>query len=296
MDLRKEYDAQRQRGAAAVRDARLGVALDSFEQAESLAQRLKDPVLIDRARCNRYAVAIELGQAEGAVPALAAILMRKKDGENSRLAAYHLARLYQARKEIPRALFYARQAEELARDSQRPEWIAMSHNQLGMLLVADSRFEPALERLETALAHAPGPSVQRGIILDNIGYCRLLLGRSREGFRALFASLRLLNRLGERFYEIGPRLSLCFGYLDLGRYHRAFRHGQVALRFAEQAEDPENLKASLFLLGEAAKLTGRDLVARRYFSRLQESFFPKDTYLTDLLMLIDARQMINLKA
>ena len=112
-------------------------------------------LLVDRARCNRFAVAIELGRAEGAVPALAAILMRKQDGENSRLAAYHLARLYQARKEIPRALFYARQAEELARDSQRPEWIAMSHNQLGMLLLADSRFEPALERLETALAHDP---------------------------------------------------------------------------------------------------------------------------------------------
>lgn len=292
-----EYEHLRCRGSEALRSGRLREALESFTAALSLAEQVGDPIVLDRARCNRFAVAIELGDTAEAVRVLAPILMRQADDENCRLAAYNLARVYQIRKDLKRAMFYARSAQKYALALGRQDRIATGHSQIGSILLAGSYFDQALAEFETALAKAPEEaSVERGIILDNLGYSLLLLGRPREGFRFLYQSLRMQRALGERLYQIGPRLSLCFGYLELGRYGRAQHHGRAALLLAEDAGEPEGLKAALFLLGESAKLNGLDLLARRYFSRLQESFFPKDTYLTDLLMVIDARQMINLKA
>jgi tetratricopeptide (TPR) repeat protein len=90
-------------------------------------------------------------------------------------------------------------------------------------------------------------------------------------------------------------LELCYGLLEVGRHRQACRHGERALVLAERLGDSFGIKNSLYLLGEAERLLGRDERARACFDRLQ-SLFPDTPFLTDMLMAVDLRQMINLRA
>jgi Tfp pilus assembly protein PilF len=268
-----------------------------IDQWLEIATASGDAVLIDRACCIRSAVQLERGSFEEAVATLGKILLRSAEPENRRLAAYTLARAYDRREEWNRALFYARLALESAQKLGRQEWIASSENQIGTLLLTSSYFEEAIASFERALRVLPQTaSIERSIIIDNLGYCYTIRGRFKEGFRALFESLRTLRCLGARRYEIEPRMSLSFAYLEIERPERSLRHGLAALAMAEEFGDQESIKTSLFLLGEAAKLLGNDFGAQRYFRRLQESYYPLETQLTDMLMVVDARSMVNLKA
>jgi tetratricopeptide (TPR) repeat protein len=296
MSHQQVLDSLRDRGLEALEAGRMDEALAVLHQAYDLARDVEDETRIDRAFCNLAAVEIELRRFSE-VQRLREILVKNGDAENCRLAAYNIARYYQFTKDYKKALFYARLALDRSRLLERNDWIASARNRIGNILLGESYFQEARAEYEQALSMMSSErSVARAAILDNLGYCRVIQGDFVAGFRDLITSLRTLRALGARGYERGPRLSLCFAFLEVGRYRNAAHHGVRALEIAESVGDEDTIKNALYLLGEAANLEGDSSAARDHFARLQERFYPSDRHLPDFLLAIDVRKLVNLKA
>ena len=92
------------------------------------------------------------------------------------------------------------------------------------------------------------------------------------------------------------RLDLAFALLETSHAGLAGRHAARALELAERPEDSSAKKNALYLLGAAAVASGDRLGARRHFERLQQGFYPEADYLPELLLQIDVRDLVNLKA
>lgn len=292
-----EFEELRHRGQLAVEAGRLEEAASLFDQALGRARELADQRLIDLGVCNRAAALIDLGRGADELPRLREILLRNAEPVACRIAAYNIARHYELTKNYKKALFYARIAHDRSVVLGRRDWIASSHNLIGNTLLAESFLAEACEQYEQALSLIPEePSAARARILDNLGYCRVLQGRHREGFPLLYESLSLLRRFQAERYEISTRLDLCFAHLETGRYRHAWRQGAAALALAERMDEPESVKNALYLLGEVANLQGDLPTARGYFTRLQQDFFPDAGYLPGFLLAVDVRKLINLHA
>lgn len=296
--MTESYELLRERGLESLNHGDMQLALALFEGALERARAAGDEMLVDRAFCNLAAIEIELGRiAEDKLTRLREILMRNTDMENCWLASYNLAHAHEIRKGLKKALFYARISLDRAVVMGRRDRIASSRNSLGNILIAESYFDQARVEYEQALDLMPSErSLKRALILDNLGYCRIVEGRFAEGFRQIYDSLRTLRALGARGFERYPRLDLCFAMLEVGRYRDAQRHGTFALNIAEAVGDQDVTKNALYLLGEAANLAGRTGAAREHFSSLQQKFFPQDRFLPDFLLAIDVRKMVNLRA
>lgn len=293
----ESYERLKGRALERLREGQLRDALEDFEGALELARLLDDADLVDRATCNRCRVAIELGSSRRELADLGKILLRNRDPEIRFLAAYNLTRAHLLRKDSEKALFYGGVARQEGARTGRASLVSAAHNGIGLALLSSSYFEEAEAAFAQALELLPDERRQRrGVILDNYGYCKIVRGEISDGFRALFESLRLLRRTGERWFEMITSVSLCFAYLEVDKFRAALRHGARALEMARRFGDRSSEKSALFLLGEAAKLAGDELGARRYFARLQEVYYPDAAYLPDMLMLVDARSMVNLKA
>jgi tetratricopeptide (TPR) repeat protein len=290
-------DDLKQHWHQAVEAGRLEEALEILDRAFAEAVPQGDARQIDLVICDRAAVAIELGRGSAEVPRLREILVRNGDTANCRVAAYNIARFHELNKDYKKALFYARIARDRSELLGRRDWLASSHNLIGNTLLAESFVDKAHEEYERALEFMPSePSPARARILDNLGYCRVLQGRFREGFSFLYQSLRILRRFRAERYQISIRLDLCFAHLETGRYRDAWRHGLAALELAERMDEPQSEKNALYLLGEVAHLSGDIQAARSYFARLQQTFFPEETYLPGFLLAVDVRKLVNLHA
>lgn len=284
---------------AAIQESRSGDfsrAIQDFDAAMTWAIERGQSDLWDRAFCGRCSITIETGDRDS-VSELRQIVLRSSSHENGFLASYNIARAYELDRDYERALFYARIAHDRCQKLQRRDWMAWSRNQTGNILLAESQFEEACSEYEQALQLMPhDTTVDRALLLDNLGYCRVVQGRSTEGFSLLFSSLRTLVRHGSERYQVGPRLSLCYAYLELGRLEPALRHGLRALEIATEAEDDNGIKYAHFLLGETYNQMGNTDLARGFFSRLQQRYFPGADHVPELLLAIDVRPLINLKA
>ncbi len=291
-----EFQAARARWVELFEAGEFERALALVEEALPWAAASGDAVLYDRARCNRAAIALELGRGGDFAPLLREVLMRNEDAENSFLAAYTLARHYELRKESKKGLFYAQLASDRAEalDAARR---ASSRNHIANLLVAESRFAEAAEIYRQALAMLPSRHELRGaVIAYNLGYCEVMVGRVREGLGELYASLRALLGLGAARHEMKARLDLAFALLEAGEAGHAERHAARAERLAERFADQEARKNALYLRGAAAQARGDRFAARRHFERLQAGFYPDAEYLPELLSQVDVRSLVNLKA
>lgn len=291
------FEELKSRGEKAVRAGQLEEARDLFDQALTWAREQGEQPQVDLGICNRAAVVIEMGRGDGEVPHLREILVRNVDPFICQLAAYNISRHYELTKNYKKSLFYARIALERAGVLGRRDWLASSHNLIGNTLLAESFIVEACREYEKALEYAPQePTAARGQILDNLGYCRVLQGRHREGYRLLYESLRILKRCGAQRYEISVRLDLCFAHLETSRLRLSHRHGTAALALAEAMEDQASLKNALYLLGEVAHLSDDVEAARGYFGRLHRDFFPDAAYLPEFLLAVDIRKLVNLHA
>lgn len=291
------FEELRSLGEESVQAGRLEEAEVFFEQALQCAQEHGDPALIDLGICNRAAMRIELGCGESELSRLREILLRNANPQNCRLAAYHVSRYYELTKNYKKSLFYARIALERAEALGRLDWMASSHNRIGNVMLAESFVDEACQRYETALSLMPeGHSVWRAGILDNLGYCRVLQRRYSEGYGLIYESLRILRRSGSERYLVPPLLDLGFAHIETGRYEKARRHVTAALEIAERIQQTDAIKNALYLLGEAANLSGDIDTAGEHFTRLQRDFFPDASYLPSFLMTVDIRKMINLHA
>jgi tetratricopeptide (TPR) repeat protein len=237
------------------------------------------------------------GEVDPHVPDLRAILMRHHDAMTSFMAAYNLGYAYELRKEHKKALFYGRIARDRAKASGNTAHLANSLNQIGNSLLAESYFADASQHYGQALALMGDEMSYLSVpALINEGYCRILRGRTREGFTLLFRCLRWLRPRQMRSHQTWTHLFLCAGYLEVGRVIRAWRHGRRALALAEQTGESDAIKASLFMMGEVERNGGDLEAAHDYFSQVQRRFFPEYSRIPELMSVVGMAEVVNLRA
>jgi tetratricopeptide (TPR) repeat protein len=296
-NLTVRFETLNQQGHAAAEAGLLDVALAHFDQLQEVATQMGEPRLVDLAFCNRAAISVVLGEGQPEISRLREILMHNVDPVNSRLAAYNLSRHFEVKKSFKKAMFYARIAQQRSCQQERHDWVASSHNLIGNLFLAESFVDEAVVEYEKSLAAMIDSSpVWHARVLANLGYCRVLQHRPAEGFTLLFKSLRILRAHGAERFQVTTHLDLSYAYLEAQRYSRARQHAEAALAIAERLEDSESMKNALYLLGEAANLSGYEVTARSYFSRLQNDFFPQADYLPSMLLAVNVRKLVNLHA
>lgn len=294
----RSFEDLRAKGKAALEAGELNASLSYLEEALAIARRLSDPVLIDRAFCNRCALANVLtGLAEEDFDELRDILMRSRCLETTFAAAYNLSHAHELRKAFKKALFYAQVARDRALSSFQTELIAKSHNQIGNCLLAESYFEQAIVEYECALTLLTGRmTLNRSAILLNIGYAKTILGDSRKGFELLYKCLRWYHQSGMRAYEAWAHIFLCHAHLEVDRVRYAAKHGARGLEVAEATGNQEAVKNVLFLLGEVEKASADFDAASAHFRRLQREFYPEAENLPAMMLLCDTKQLVNLRA
>ena len=296
---RRSYKQLRDEGRQAIEAGRLAESLELFEKALKRAREGEDQNLIDLAVCNRSTALIWLGRQQEVLSPLRQILVRNRDARTCALAAYCLSRAHEENKEHKKGLFYGRIARDRA---VAIDWLlAESLNQIGNCLMHDSRFKQAAEVYRQALdvlgeeTIALRPTALRPLVTVNLGYCLMMMGDIRAGMRLSFQSLRKFRSSGARLYEIWPHLDLCYGYLELGRFRRAREHGLRALDLAEENGEAGRIKTALFLLGETERSAGDLDAAWDHFSELQQGFYPDSPKVTELMLAVGMRKVVNLR-
>ena len=290
------FEEFRERWRRSVEAGHLEEAEEIIKRALAWAEERDDPRRIDGAVCALAAVTIQLGRGDSELPRLRDILLRNGNANNCWLAAYNIALHYEFAHNFKKSLFYAKIAYDRALQLGRADWIAYSRNQLGNALLGQSFIDEASLEYQAAVELIPGPGVWRAIVLDNLGYCRVLQKRFAEGYAFLYESLRQLRRFSAERYQVLPHLDLCFAHLETGHYVHARRHGVAAFELGEKFGNAETMKNALYLLGETANLSGDTEMASGYFNRLQRDYFPDSPYLTGFLLAVDVRKLVNLHA
>lgn len=301
-DLERRFDDLIEQGRSLVQADALDEALSAYREAERVAKASGDRRAMDLAFTNACAVQISKERTSGLAPEamsrLRKILMAGDDAVNCRLAAYNVARAYEFAKDYRKGLFYARVALDRSRHLGSSDWLASALNQIGNFLLAGSRFDEACARYEEALSELSEEtrSVRRAKIYDNLGYAYVIVGRIPEGLSLLYRSLRMLRHLGARREQIFPHLDLAYALLEAGRYDLASRHAERALVLSEDAGEEDSTRNALYLLGEATHQAGNAGAAAEHFERLCERFFPDSPHLPEVLLNVDVRSLVNLKA
>ena len=306
VEVTEDFETLRDRGRDLVGTGSYRKAAVVYGQAAQVAATSGEADLADEALCGWGAAETELGNGVDVMPELRRILLGSTVDHNCWLASYTLARAHELEGQIRKAIFYARLSHHHSAHVQRPGLIGVSHNLLGNLLVADGREADAAAEYRTALRQAEdAPSTWIAGAETNLGYCLLVgairskglrRGRMREGLRLIYRSIRTFRREGAVQYSMLPHLDLCFAHLELQRPAAAKRHGQRALVLAKQYDDSATIKNSLYLLGHVALLEGETETARRHFVELERRYYPDQSGLTDVLMSLDLRQVVNLRA
>lgn len=291
------FEQLRDRGREAMEAGRLEESLRLFERAEEVARHEGEQVLIDLAFCNRSAVLINLGRQDEVAAPLRDILMRNRDAGNCFIAAYNLSRAHSRDKAYKKALFYARIARDRALALDRSDWLCSSHNQIANGLMDESYFEEAAVEYRRALALEPDESsLRHASLVGNLGYCLMMTGDFDRGLRCTIRAKRRFRALGAELYLVYSHLDLCYAHLELERWRDARRHALTAHRLAEASGDPDRIKSALFLLGETERAVGDVESAHQHFTQLQRRFYPESPQIADLMVAVEMRQVVNLRA
>lgn len=284
--------------AVAARDAgRLDEAVEHLDSCMAIATRNGDEELEERVLCARASIAFLRGEGDEYIPRLCQIVLRNRSDVNGFLAANNVARACELRRDYRKGLFYGRIARERATALGRPQWVAAAINQIANLLLAESYFDQAAALYREALALVPAEDSSRQLTyMANLGYCDLVLGNSRDGLAVLYRCLRSARRHGWERLEMIARIDLCYAHLELGRLEAAERHGRRGLELGESIGETDWVKNALYLLGEVAVLSGSASRGYAWFHELQHRFYPEQPHLPELLLAVDVRKLINLRA
>jgi len=305
-DITGDFETLRARGRYLIARGWYREASTVYSQAARVAIASGEPDLTDEARCGWGAAETELGNGGEVMPELRRVLLSSAVDHNRYLAAYTLARAHELAGQVRKALFYGQLSLHHSSGLERPELAAGSHNVLGNLVAAEGREADAATEYRRALRLAEGaPSPWIAKIEGNLGYCLVAsAGRSRsrgraqlrEGLRLLYASLRTFRRANAVPDLALAHLDLCFAHLELKRPSSARRHGEEGLALAERLSHAGMAKKCLYLLGQTAVLEGDTDSATRYFAELEHRFYPDRAGLSDILLTLDLRQVLNLRA
>ena len=299
--MRERYDELLLLGEEAVAADELERAVVFFEEAETVARRLEETDLADRAFCNRCSVLVELDRGADQIPKLKEILLRSGDTRNRFLAAYCTGVAYFISEDLTRADSYARRATGLAQElgDRNLEWRSL--NLVGTLAARDSRFDEAEEAFVLCLeAHREGDGYQRIMaaqVEDNLGYVMMCTDRLEEGLDRCEAARTVLEELGVEHYLYEVLQDLCYGYVLTDDLERAFCCGTEALEIAIEHDDQQIAKNCLFLLSEIAVRRGDTFGARRYLHELT-AYYPEagiSEEIIDVFLATDLTTVVNLR-
>ena len=219
-------------------------------------------------------------------------------GPGGSAAAYHLASSLRKQSRFERSLSYARRAMERADSLGEPNLIAAVHNLLGNIQLSQSYPKQALEDYLKALEIRRGQSgdnrYSQAILLENIGYCLLLLGRVDQGLDTTLQGQKLAEEVGDRRCRTECLQDRCYGLLLAGRFEEAVILGEEALEEATSAGYLDLEENCHYLLGELGTRLGDSARRDRHLDRLQ-SMHPELPFLKDFLSAVDVMSFITLK-
>ena len=264
-----------------------------FAEAVDVARQLDDPELLDRAVCNRAALAIEIDGGSSELQALREVLLAQRSAAAAFLAAYNLAEAYQLSRQHRKAAFYAEIALDRAVRAERPEWVASSHNRLGNLHVALNQLALARQRYEAALTMVGPNDLRVPAITENLGYVDALEGDLSSALTRLYRALRMLRRRGTTTALI--HLDIAWTTLQAGRADLAWKHAALARERAEASHDHEQLKNALMLGIQAARALDDRLSAALLSEALADAY-PHQAGLAALFGAADWTCVLNLRA
>ncbi|MDA8020809.1 MAG: hypothetical protein MPN21_25515, partial [Thermoanaerobaculia bacterium] len=136
----------------------------------------------------------------------------------------------------------------------------------------------------------------RAPFLASLGLSLSCGGDMSKGIYALSHSIGIARGASAPFYELPSRLFLANAMLEMRRPRDAEFHLRIALRLhriVSTGEQPYPSKI-LHLLGDALKMQRRSREAFDVFQRLQETFYPDQEGLAEILMDVDARSRITM--
>lgn len=306
VDAAEDFETLRDRAREFVAKGSYRDAATVYQRAVEVATAAGETDLADEALCGWGAAETELGNGAEVMPELRRILLGSPVDHNRWLAAYTVARAHELDGQIKKALFYAKLSRDISAFVDRPGLTGGSYNLLGNLLVAEGREVKAASCYRTALRLTEDASPTWTASAEgNLGYCLVVQAagssaprraRFREGLKLLYRSLRTFRRERAEWDAALSHLDLCFAHLELSRVACAKRHAVAALELAKRVEDLDMVKNCLYLLGQAAILEGKTEEARASFSDLEQRFYPERAGLADVLMSVDLRQVVNLRA
>ncbi len=298
---RRSAEAARERALSHLSKGEYVPALAAYDEALASARAAEDPAFLDWIFACRAFAAVEVGTADADLVELKEILLRRTDPPTALRASYALSTAYHLRRDLKKALFYSRLARAHARATGEPAAISHSLNQVGLLLAASSEFDEAASAFEEALQTTPegtgDVAASRAKWKDNLGYCRISLGRHEEGVALVHEAVEELRKAGAEDFLLYPLMDLCLGYLLEDRYEEARFFGEAALERLEKSGPLADVAAEknlLYLLGEACHLGGDEEAAETCFGRLARHY-PDFKNLRAYLEVFDLRNVINLR-
>ncbi|HEX6083030.1 MAG TPA: hypothetical protein VF266_00800 [Thermoanaerobaculia bacterium] len=268
-------------------------AIEQYDRALALCESEETHELITIRKAEAL-IACERDGSE--VSALPMIVMRRRTPRHVYLAANTLLRRYCETSDRKKAIFYGEIARQAAVALDDPFARASVLNNLGITLVADSKFAPAIDVLEEGLeamallgdARDDHRSL-RAAIEGNLGGAKVLCGKFAEGVRLLEGAV---EQLEDDYGKVEACLDLCYGYLELARYDVAEFYGRTAL---EAATVPRQVRNANHLMGELCVRTDRYDESEEFFDVVAK-FYPDFRNVKQLLMAVDLSSVVNWKA
>ncbi len=304
VEVSEDFEALRTRGRELVDQGLYAEASVLYRRAADRAEEAGDTGATEEFLCGWGAAETELGNGEAVVRELTKVL-DSRIALNRWLAAYTVARARELQGETRKALFHARVCRGVATELERPGLTSVSCNLLGNLHVAEGSESEAAACYRTALRDFDAPLLWRAAAETNLGYCLLAdavrggrrrRARMRDALTLIYRSVRTFRKAGALQYTVMPHIDLCFAHLELNRPACARRHGQRALELAERYGNATAIRNSLYLLGRTALLESDAETARRSLGELAQRFYPGQAGLVDILMALDLREVVNLRA
>lgn len=281
----------RQDALRLVRSGDFEDALAIYDRALALSE---DDDARELITINKADALIALERSGPEVNELPRVIMRRRSVRHVYLAAYALQYKYRLENDLKRAMFYGQLALRTAEEANESSWRRIVLLELGNIYELDSQIATAIECFESSLAIGEESDANRdrdlshAYAIENLGYCKLLQGKTEEGLAYLHEALEMLS---DPIGRAEACVDLCYGYLEYGDYARARSYGESALALAK---DTRQIRNAHYLLGEACYKGGDADAASFHFDELAR-FYPQFKNLKNLLFAIDLRSMVNLK-
>jgi tetratricopeptide (TPR) repeat protein len=196
------------------------------------------------------------------------------DSMRAQVLAFRAA-AYQRVGDIEAAREDAERAVELAEQLGDPRVIGASYMQASLIAEREGRFVLARNYAERAKAkyEEVEDQVQLGKVLNNLGLCQALLGKSEDALTSLTRAYGIFLDLGANYESGAVVSSIASIHLETGDPLRAEEQARLAIELiGDGKDDPEHDGEARLVLGKALLAQGRLDEAEQILGRVQEVF------------------------